>query len=291
VGSLNPEGLLAERERRYRRRRELRLASEEEAARFVDDVGLCVLFPVQRMELPSLWEAVNGSTRAVPSHHHDEALGKTWNWKDTLPAQRRVYYGKLLRSKATLMALDLLPSFYALSPNFGGEEDYLLEYEAGRLSREAKVICDVLLARGALATGELRRLAHLSSRSQKYRFERAMVEVQRQFMAAKVGISDAGPWHYSYVYDLFVRAYPQQVEAARFLIPRRARQMIVDRYLRTSVVSTGDYLAWLFGWEQADIDQTVADLVAGGAAELSTVTGWDGRYLVDRRLARDNGGD
>jgi len=276
---------LAERERRYRRRPELRLQSEEEAARFVDEVGLCVLFPVQRMELPSLWEAINGRTRSVPRHHDDEALGKTWRWKDTLPAQTRIYYGKLLRSKATLLSLDLLPSFYALSPNVGGEEDYLLEHEAGRLSREAKVICDVLLERGALATGELRRLAHLSSRSQKYRFERAVVELQRQLMVVKVGISDAGPWHYSYVYDLFERAYPQQVEAARFLIPRRARQVIVQRYLRTTVVSSRQYLAWLFGWEQQAVDRTVEDLVEAEEAEAVVVEGWEGRYLVDRPSA------
>jgi hypothetical protein len=278
---LEPEILLAERERRYRRRPELRLQNEEDAARFVNEVGLSVLFPVQRVELPSLWEAINGSVRPVPRHHNDEALGKAWGWKDTLPAQRRIYYGKLLRNKATLLALDLLPSFYALSPNFGSEEDYLLEYEAGRLSREARVICDVLLERKALPTGELRRLARLSSRSQKYRFERAMVELQRKLIAVKVGISDAGPWHYSYVYDLFVRAYPQQVEAARFLVPRQARQAIVRRYLRTAVVSGREYLAWLFGWEREEVSRAVEDLLDAQEAELVRVTGWDGEYLAD----------
>jgi len=280
VLTLAPEFVAAERDRRYRRRVELRLKTEEEAARFVDEVGLCVLFPVQRMELPSLWEAINGCTRPLPRHHDDEALSKTWRWKDTLPAQRRIYYGKLLRGKATLVALELLPSFYALSPNFGGEEDYLLEYDAGRLSREATVICDVLLERGVLPTGELRRLAHLSSRSQKYRFERAIVEVQRKLMAVKVGTSDAGPWHYSYVYDLFVRAYPDQVEAARFLIPRRARQAILQRYLHTAVVASRKYVAWLFSWEQEEVDWAVEDLVEAGEAEPVTVKGWEGEYLT-----------
>ena len=282
---LSPEDLLAERERRYRRLPDLRLHSEEDAARFVDQVGLCVLFPVQRMELPSLWEAINGSTRRVPRHHDDEALGKTWGWKDTLPARRRIYYGKLLRNKATLLALDLLPSFYALSPTFGGEKDYLLEYEAGRLSREAKVICDVLLERGSLPTGEVRRLAHMSSRSQKYRLERAVVELQRKLIAVKVGTSDAGPWHYSYVYDLFVRAYPQQVEAARFLTPRRAQQAILQRYLRTAVVSRREYLAWLFGWEQEEVDRALEDLAEAGEVEPVMVEGWEGDHFANARPA------
>ena len=278
--ALTPKFVVAERDRHYRRQPELRLQSEEEAVHFVEEVGLCILFPVQRMELPSLWEAINGCTRPLPRHHDDEALGKTWRWKDTLPDQRRIYYGKLLRSKATLLALDLLPSFYALSPNFGGEEDYLLEYEAGRLSREAKVICDVLLEQGALPTGELRRLAHLASRSQKYRFERAMVELQRKLMAVKVSTSDAGPWHYSYVYDLFIRAYPEQVEAARFLIPRQARQAILQRYLRTAVVARREYLAWLFGWEQEEVDRAVEDLVKAGEAEPVAMRGWEGEYVT-----------
>ena len=187
------------------------------------------------------------------------------------------------------MALGLLPSFYtvvvyrALSPNFGGEEDYLLEYEGGRLSREAKVIGDVLLERGALPTGELRRLAHLSSRSQKYRFERAMVELQRKLMAVKVGTSDAGPWHYSYVYDLFVRAYLEQVEEARFLIPWQAQRTIIQRYLRTAVVASRGYLAWLFGWGQEEVDRAVEDLVEAGEAGPVVVKGWEGEYLTDKR--------
>jgi len=280
VLTFTPEFVAAERDRRYRRRTEIRVGTEEEAARFVDEVGLCILFPVQRMELPSLWEAISGCTRPLPRHHDDEALDNTWSWKDSLPAQRRIYYGKLLRSKGTLMSLDVLPSFYALSPNFGGEEDYLLEYEAGRLSREAKTICDVLLERRALPTGEVRRQAHLSSSSQKHQFDRAMVELQRKLMVAKVGTSDAGPWHYSYVYDLFPRAYPEQVETARFLIPRRARQTICRSYLRTAVVATRDYLSWLFGWEQTEVDRTVQDLVEAGEAQAVAVEGRQEEYLT-----------
>ena len=271
--TLSPEAVLAQRDRRYRRRPELRLRTEEDAANFVDEVGLCVLFPVQGMELPSLWEAINGGVRPLPDHHDDDALGKTWDWKDTLPAQRKVYYGKLLRGKATLLALDLLPSFYALSPNLGGEEDYLLEYEAGQLSQEARAICDVLLERGALPTGELRRFAHLSSRAHKYRFERAISDLQRKLMVVKTDIADAGPWHYSYVYDLFARAHRDQVEAARYLVPRQAREMILDHYLQTAVIASREYLAWLFGWDLEEVGRAIEALVRMGRAEPCAVTG------------------
>ena len=43
------------------------------------------------------------------------------------------FYGKLLRHKATLVSLDFLPNFYALSENFGDyEHDYLEEYRDRR---------------------------------------------------------------------------------------------------------------------------------------------------------------
>ena len=278
--ALSPDVVLAEREQRYRQRPKLRLQKEQEATHFVNDVGLCVLFPVQRMELPSLWGAIDGSTGPLPHYHDDEALAKTWRWKDTLPAQKLIYYGKLLRGKATLLALDLLPSFYALSPNFGGEADYLVEYKVGQLSREARDIYDVLLEEGALPTGELRRKAHLANRSQKYRYNRAIVELQRKLTVVKVDTTDAGPFHYSYVYDLFVRGYPDQVEAARFLFPQEARQRILQRYLDTAVVASREYLAWLFSWVHDDVNQAVDNLVEAGEAYTVAVEGWPGWYLA-----------
>jgi hypothetical protein len=292
MSRLSPQCLLAQRERRYRRRPDLRVENEEDARRFVDQVGLALLFPIKQMQLPSLWEAINGCARAVPRRHSDEALGKTWTWKDTLPARGLVYYGKLLRNKATFLSLDVLPSFYALSPNFGGEDDYLQEYDDGRLSREAKDICDLLLVRGELPTGELRRLAHLSTRSHKYRFERAIVELQRKLVVAKVGIADAGPWHYSYVYDLFVRAYPAIVEAARFLVPLDARRRIVRRYLQSTVISSRRYLSWLFSWDREAVDETVEGLLHAGEAEEIFMEDWGCECVVtDVRssLAERNG--
>ena len=132
--------LQALRDQNYRRRPELALRAEAEALSFVQDVGFCLLFPVRGMELPTLWEAINGSSRPLPDHHADRALGLTWAWKDSLPAKRLIYYGKLLKHKPTLVALDLLPYFYALSENCGDPDDYLEHYHDGKLGEDGKCV-------------------------------------------------------------------------------------------------------------------------------------------------------
>ncbi len=111
------EEIEAIRDLRYYRTPALRVRMEEEARRFVDEVGFCFLFGDKTVEMPTLWEAVCGAQRPVPNHHHDADLGRTWSWKDSLPSRGEIYYGKLLRGKPTLVSLELLPHFYALSPN------------------------------------------------------------------------------------------------------------------------------------------------------------------------------
>ena len=97
-------------------RRALRIRSERAALAFVEAVGLCSTFHRFPEGVACLWEAVVG--RAAPRwprrSHHDDGIGLTWELKDVLPARRQVYYGKLVKGRPLLVALDLFPAFYAL---------------------------------------------------------------------------------------------------------------------------------------------------------------------------------
>ncbi|MFQ6058429.1 MAG: DNA glycosylase AlkZ-like family protein [Anaerolineae bacterium] len=274
------------RNERYHRLPARRLRSEDDAVRFVDEVGFCLLFPVQGMELPSLWEAINGCRRPVPRHHDDYELGLTWRWKDTLPSQKRIFYGKILKGKATLISLALLPYFYALSENYGDLDDYLLEYEDGLLSEEAKRIYEVLLERGASPTGVLRREAGLWGKSNMARFDRALVELQRGLKIAKVGISDANRWGYSYVYDLLPRWLPHVPKQAREITRAEARQRLITKYLDTVVVATADQMARLFGWEREWVAGALRRLIEEGLVTQVEVEGLTGEYLCPTILTR-----
>lgn len=253
------------RDERYRRLPHLRVRTEDEALAFLNDVGLANLFSAAEMELPSLWEAICGGPRSIPEHHDDYELGLTWEWKDTLPARKAILYGKFLRKKPVFIALDIAPHFYALSGNFGELDDYLQEYEEGRLGEEAKRVYEALLAHGALPTSHLRREARLASKENAPRFDRALAELQMGFKIVKVGISDANRWGYCYVYDLFIRQFPDVVAQSRAISENQAADVILARYLATVGASTPAQLLRLFGWEPWRLERSLERLARAGA--------------------------
>ena len=253
------------RDLRYHRTPDLRVHAEEEAHQFVKEVGFCFLFGAKGVEIPTLWAAICGAQRPMPHNHSDPDLGRTWRWKDSLPTRGAIYYGKLLRGKPTLVSLGLLPYFYALSPNYGHVEDYLLQYEEGKLSVEAKNVCEVLLREGAMSTGRLRRLAGLSGGGDNARrFDRAITELQVELKIVKVGISDANRWGYSYVYDLFIRRFPQVPEAAREIGTDEAMATLLLRYLHNVVVQPERAARRLFRWERWEWDPLLTRLAEAG---------------------------
>lgn len=258
---LTREVLEALRDIRYHRTPDLRVMSEQAAREFVDDVGFCFLFGEKGVEIPTLWAAVAGSRRHKPDTNRDPDIGRVWRWKDTLPSKGEIYYGKLLRNKPTLVSLDLLPVFYALSPNYGDPLDYLEDYEAGLLSVEAKNIYEALLEEGALATSRLRQVAGLSGGGRVARlFDRAITELQTQLRIAKVGISDANRWGYAYVYDLFWRQFPEVPEAARAISTDQAMDTLLLRYLHNVVIQSEAACRRLFRWDDWEWERLVERL-------------------------------
>jgi hypothetical protein len=276
--------LVTARAERYRLRTHLRVQTEPEALDFLNDVGLCLLFSAKDVELPSLWGAICGEDRPVPSHHDDYDLGLAWNWKDTLPIAGKVLYGKFLRRKPVFVSLELAPYLYALLPNYGDPaQDYLQDYQDGRLSAEAKQVYEVLLEQGALPTSRLRIDAGLSGKGNAARFDRALAELQMDMRITKVAISDANRWGYCYVYDLLSRHFAGVVATAGEITGHQARETLLLRYLRAVVMATTREVRLLFGWEPRDMDRLVGRLASEGRLYSGVhIEGLAGEYLVSR---------
>jgi hypothetical protein len=267
--NLTRHDITAAREVRYRRRMALRITSPKQAQAFVDDVGFCFLFPIQGIEMPSLWDAIAGRVVKTYSSHSGYEIERTWGWKDDALDKKQWYYGKLIRHKATLVSLDFLPNLYALSENYGDyEHDYLEEYRAGRLSAEAKAIYVALLKNGALDAVRLRREAHLSAEASKPRFERALTELQVGLKVLPVGIAEAGAWRYAFIYELLPRWLPDVPERARSIGRGQARRTILDQYLRNVIATTAPSAARVFGWSLADARQAAETLAQAGRLTL-----------------------
>jgi hypothetical protein len=271
--------LLEGRAERYRMHPARKVRTEEQALAFLNDVGCAFLFPQAGVMLPSLWDAINGRARDIPGHHHDHALSLTWNWKDSLPARKAVWYGKLVKGKPTFISLDLLPAFYALSSNYGELDDYLEQYADGRMSKEARTVYETLLASGPSSTNALRKATGMFGGGDvARRFERAIAELQADLKIVKCGTAEDNRWKYCYVYDLLLRWHPAVAEQARTLSGRQAMTQIVTRYLRTVIAAPATSLAGLFGWEPSVAARLISRLLEQGELVEIRVEGVPATY-------------
>jgi hypothetical protein len=277
---LSKEEITELRDQNYHRTPQLALKDSNQACSFINAVGFSFLFPQKGKELPSLWEAINGNSRPIPHRHNDDALRLAWSWKDVLPLERKLYYGKYIHRKPTLISLDLLPAFYALSDNFGGLDDYLDSYAMGKMSEEAKRIYEVLLELGPSPTGALRRQSGLFGQQNSSRFDRAITELQSGFWIVKCGISDANRWEYSYVYDLLPRWLPEQVERGVAMSSRQGMEEIVTRYIKTVVVSKPELIARLFQWPVERLERVLHHAKEAGRIVEVEVAEDGGRWLT-----------
>lgn len=269
------------RDRAFRRLPSLRVKSERAALAFVEAVGFCSTFYRFPEGVACLWEAVVG--RANPRwprrSHHDAGIGLTWELKDTLPAKKRVYYGKLLKGRPLLVALELFPAFYALTRGRQRARDYRAEYEAGRLSHTARRIMDALVREHPQYTRGLRANTFTLEPEKTRGFERAMAELQQGLWVVKT--EERYEPTFSYRWDLVEAWLPEAVADARRLSREAAVERVIERYTRGAVFTTERALARLFGLRPDEVARAVTRLVAANALRAGcAVDGWPGRWLI-----------
>lgn len=258
----------------------LRVRSARSALAFVNDVGMCSTFYRFPEGVPCLWEAVVGRSHPRwPRHsHHDDGVGLTWRIKDELPAARRVYYGKLLKRRPMLVALDIFPAFYALTRGRQRARDYRLEYEAGRLSHTARRLMDALTREHPQYTRELRGNTFLLEPRKTREFERAMAELQQGLWVVKS--EERYEPTFSYRWDLLEAWLPDAVAEGRRLSRAAALEQLLERYLDAAVFTSPGALAGLFGLGRVEVADAVAPLTRRGAVMERVVEGWPGRWLI-----------
>lgn len=239
-----------------------RLASSAQALTFVNKRGFVYFWPIKGIDLPSLWTAVAGDRPVADKH--DDPGHITWRWKDGALDKKIWYYGKILRGKATMISLETAPYFYALSENYGSpEEDYLIAYHEGRLTQASKQIYETLLNNGSLNTLDLRKMSKLSN-AKDSEFNKALEQLQRDFKILPVGVSDAGAWNYSHIYEIVTRHYPDLAEQARVIKESQARVKLIELYFDMVGAAQLRDVNKLFGWGSEVVNKAVGKLVESG---------------------------
>jgi len=175
-GGLPASTLERLRDRRFRREPRLRVRGDASALAFIHDVGFCSTFYRFPEGVACLWEAVVGrrNPRWPRRSHHDDGVGLTWQLKDTLPSRRDVYYGKLLKGRPLLVALDVFPAFYGVTRGRQRARDYRSEYDAGHLSLTARRLMDALVREHPQYTRGLRANTFMLDPGKTREFERQM---------------------------------------------------------------------------------------------------------------------
>jgi hypothetical protein len=264
----------------FRQRPASRVRGAASALAFVQAVGVCSTFFCFPEGVACLWEAVVGRARPrwPRRSHHDDGVGLTWQLKDELPASRRVYYGKLLRGRPVLVALDLFPAFYALVRGRQRARDYRAEYDAGRMSLTARRLMDAMVREHPQYTRELRANTFLLEPSRTREFERAMAELQQGLWVVKS--EERYEPTFSYRWELVEAWLPDLVAEGRRLGRTAALDRLLERYVAGAVYSTPVRLRRLFGVLDAELEASIARLVRAGVLRHAAVRGWPGTWLV-----------
>ena len=223
------------------------MQSIDEAASFVDDVGLCV-FQGEKGGLPSFYGAIAGRPGPAPKWGtHDRAYNQAWDWKDRLFSKKRLYYGKALGEFRMMVSRGLLPYLQAAcAPGpTSDDDDYLALYEDGLLPADAKLVYEALMRSGPASTAKLRKSSGISDFR---RFDRALSDLQRKFLVAPVGIDHDNAWKYTFRYAPLHHAFPKEAQRAAELHSREAMAHLLKHYVELTGVTTLREPARLFGW-------------------------------------------
>jgi hypothetical protein len=224
-----------------------------QAAKWVDKVGLALLFPKADVVLPSLWEQVNGDAGrnwAVRDQEGGfvqwtEEMGFLWGAKDDLPARGLVCVGKHVARVATCVAPRVVPTLLA-----AGEP-----YEPAGIEAE---LVDAIASEGPLTGPAMRKLTGASKKD----VDKAVVALHRRLVLTNSHLVEQdGPWG-AIAHDLLAR---------KWMVPKRlpprdeARRELARLFLATAGEVTAADLSPL-GWRRKEA-ATVLDEVAEGRDE------------------------
>jgi hypothetical protein len=220
----------------------------EEAARFVDGVQLALVFPAERIEAPSLYEAVAGEDATPFEHGMGEAESLVWEWKDELPNAGLSWYGKFLYRRGSFLSPALLAALY---PGRGRDDDH----RTLGLTREAHELAQALRG-GPMTTAALRQLV-----GDRSRYERAIGELHRQLLVTSAGVDAQRSGWPAAVIELTCRTFT----VGKGVDPGYA----THTFVRTMVVTTTRDLARAYGWPVGTARAELDRLVGRGAADLT----------------------
>lgn len=225
------------------------------AAKWVDKVGLALLFRKADVVLPSLWEQVTGAPDtpyAVRDEQGNfvewsEGMGFLWNAKDELPERGLVCVGKHLARSVSLVAPRLLPTLVA--SNAEPSDDPV-----------AEAVRDL----GPLTSPQLREATGLT----KKEVDRSIASLHhRLVLTSSHWVDEGGRWG-AVAHDLLARKWKLPKKLPTRDDARRELTLLVLGL--AGELSPAD-LAGVFGWRRKEATALLDEVAEGRDADGYTI--------------------
>jgi len=244
----------------------MRVRSVEDAASFVDRVGIALAWGKVDVVLPSLWEAIAGLDADWAVRDEDgkptgftQEFDRFWRWKDELPEQQLACAGRHFGTAALLIAPRLLAAAYALTGRVAEAEDFR-EADLETLDLE---VAESVLENGPLTGPEIRRLIGTTDRKA---VDRAVARLQRRLVLTNAGAVERRQGWRAIRQDLFARRWKDSLR--RLPSEGDARRGLALAVLEgAGEVSAAD-VAGALGWRRKQAEVILTELVDSGSAGL-----------------------
>jgi len=209
-----------------------------QAARYVDKVGLALLFPKADVVLPSVWEQVSGL--AEPDWNAEE-INFFWWAKDELPRRQLVCVGKHLARVSACIAPRLLPTLVAANGDAPDDGDPVVE---------------AIRSLGPLTAPQLREATGL----EKKIVARSLSSLHHRLVLTNAHLVDEGSTWGSLAHDLLARKWklPKRLPARE-----EARRELAEIVLGHAGELTAADLGGALGWRRKEAAAVLDELADG----------------------------
>jgi hypothetical protein len=251
------------------------LGTRGEVLTFIKSVGFCFAFGPENGDTPSLGAAlVQGefSTGKINSGSSRMDIRKV------IPSGAKVYLGRLLKNKPTIVSPEFLTFFYALSRRSGALDEHTEEHRKGTLSSAAQLIMQALMEESPQATFALRLASGLNGTADRKKFEHALGELQKKMFIVQSagGVSPA-----QQEWDILVRRFPKEATKSHLISEEEARARVLGKYCQNQLVVTVPGIQKFFGWEKQEIFRALGFLKREGTITPEVrVDGRDGKFYA-----------
>jgi hypothetical protein len=211
-----------------------------QAARWIDKVGLAMLFPKADVVLPSLWEQVSGRQEV---DWDAEEINFFWWAKDELPGRGLACVGKHLARSVSCIAPRLVPLLVAANGDRGesGEDDPVIA---------------AVTALGPLTGPKLRDTTGL----EKKEVDRRVGALHHRVVVTNSHLVDEGSTWGTLAHDLVARKWkvPKRLPARD-----EARRELARVVLHQARELTAADLAGVFGWRRKEAAALLEEIAEG----------------------------